>query len=874
MARARSPRPGTDTKESGMQSHESAETARSGYLPVELAAVADVGRDILDDPESVRLGAHVLHGIPFRFGDDVAPDAPAFVRVRPSADGADGAVSIDIGRRAHWLVFAHALLDSDLFDGGPIGQTCAEYVLHYEDGTSARTAVRQRFEIGPAPRDWPDRAIPLDWGQTPFLAMPDTEQRLMDRSCGRFDAAGARFVDIDDPQARSPYVLPYRFYLWPWRNPHPDRVVRNLEIRPLAAGVLIGALTTSDLEEDPFGRTVAQKVLLRVSGAVADENLTVRVDRGLATYAYRIIDDSGAEARGTDGWGSPARARDDMAYVSVAAVPSTTLTVRHGDRLLGRCAWGDLLTAGRMDLTGDGEAAVTLELTETGRTWVRTSVVDDETGEPVPCRVHFHTPDGVPVAPYGHHAHINSDGNTWNLDIGGDVRLGTKTYAYIDGSCEGWMPLGDLVAEVARGFEYQPVREVRTIAPGQRELVLRIRRVANMPAKGYFSGDTHVHFVSTLGAETEARGEDVHVVNLLLSQWGHLYTNTEDFTGRPHTSADGGTIVYAGQENRTNMLGHINLLGLRRPVMPWSTGGAEESDLGGGLETTLSHWADECHAQGGTVVLAHFPVPNGEAAALLATGRLDAVEMIAYDPYNIREYYRYLNCGYRVPLVGGTDKMSSEVPIGLVRTYVRTASPELDYWTWCSGIRGGDTFVTSGPLIDFTVEGASPGAQLSVGPGGRVAVAADVLSIFDIDRVEIVANGRVVAEERADTPTRRLSLRADITITEDSWLSARAYGPGDQVSRHHDVWRRPIMAHTSPVYVAKGDAYERFDGETARYMLTLVDGATEHIIERSRRFWPGPVHHRHGKDDHLAFLLGPLEEARTAITARLRAHGG
>ena len=46
----------------------------------------------------------------------------------------------------------------------------------------------------------------------------------------------------------------------------------------------------------------------------------------------------------------------------------------------------------------------------------------------------------------------------------------------------------------------------------------------------------------------------------------------------------------------------------------------------GGLETTLTRWADECHAQGGTVVLAHFPVPNGEAAALIATGRLDGVE--------------------------------------------------------------------------------------------------------------------------------------------------------------------------------------------------------------------------------------------------------
>lgn len=859
-----------------MRSHPHEGPPVPGYQPVDLSSAADTGRGVLDDPGSVLLGARTLHGIPFRFGSDEQPDGPAFVRVAPGTAGGagpGGPVRIAIGRRAHWLVFAHALLDSDLFEGGPIGQTCAEYVLHYADGTSARTAVRQRFEIGPTPRDWPDRAIPLDWGQTPFLALPDTEQRLMHRTCGRYDAAGARFVDIDDPQARSPYVLPYRFYLWPWRNPHPERVVETLEIRPLATGLLLGALTTSDLGEDPFGRTVAQNLLLRVEGAPVDENLRVEVDRGLATYVYRVVDDAGDEARDTACWGGVSRSRDDMAYVRVAAVPSATLTVRSGERTLGRCSWSDLLTSGRAEPAGEDGAAVALTLTETGRTWVRTTVVDDETGEPVPCRIHFHTLDGVPAAPYGHHAHINSDGNTWNLDIGGDVRLGAKTYAYVDGSCEGWMPLGEVVVEIARGFEYRPVREVVTIEPGQRELRLRIGRVADMPARGYFSGDTHVHFVSTLGAEAEARGEDVHVVNLLLSQWGHLYTNTEDFTGHPHTSADGGTIVYAGQENRTNMLGHINLLGLRRPVMPWCTGGAEESDLGGGLETTLSHWADECHDQGGTVVLAHFPVPNGEAAALLATGRLDAVEMIAYDEYNIQEYYRYLNCGYRIPLVGGTDKMSSEVPIGLIRTYVRTGGEGLDYWTWCDGIRRGDTFVTSGPLVTFTVNGSPAGARLRVAAGDRVRVEAEVESIFDIDRLEIVANGDVVATHRLDTPERRLRLTAEVDITEDGWLAARTYGPGDGVSRHQDVWRRPIMAHTSPVYVSVGERYDRFNAETARYMLTLVDGATEHIVERSRRFWPGPVHHRHGREDHLAYLLEPLEEARAAIVGRLREHG-
>ena len=41
------------------------------------------------------------------------------------------------------------------------------------------------------------------------------------------------------------------------------------------------------------------------------------------------------------------------------------------------------------------------------------------------------------------------------------------------------------------------------------------------------------------------------------------------------------------------------------------------------------------------------------------------------------EYYRYLNGGYRLPLVGGTDKMSSEVPVGLYRTYAHLGDEDV-----------------------------------------------------------------------------------------------------------------------------------------------------------------------------------------------------
>ena len=65
--------------------------------------------------------------------------------------------------------------------------------------------------------------------------------------------------------------------------------------------------------------------------------------------------------------------------------------------------------------------------------------------------------------------------------------------------------------------------------------------------------------------------------------------------------------------------------------------------------------------------------------------------MIVQRPMQHAEYYRYLNGGYRLPLVGGTDKMSSEVPVGLYRTYANLGDEpfSFDAWTPARSARAG-----------------------------------------------------------------------------------------------------------------------------------------------------------------------------------------
>jgi hypothetical protein len=843
-----------------------ASSETGGYLPVDLTGVRNAPVDVFDDPHEVTLGDRALHGIPFRFG---SPD-DAVVLV-PSG----GSATVPLDRQATWVIVAHAVLETDLYEGGSVGDAVGRYTLRYADGSTHATDIRQRFEIGPTPRKWDGRPLPLDWGQTPFLAVNDAEHELIDRTCGRFDEAGARFVDIEDAQSRVPYVLPYRFYLWAMPNPRPDLPLASIELSATGHTLLVGAVTTSDLHEDPFTRDAARNVVIEIVDpgrhGQMDERIEVTVDRGSSTYVYRTtpLYDDDPDATGSHlalppGFGRAKPETWSTGYARISANPSATIEIGGAEGAIGSFRWGDLLERG--ELTNGG---VRVRLPDAGQAWVRLRVRGED-GHAVPCRIRFQTVDGIPLAPYGHHAHINSDGGTWNLDIGGDVRLGADTSAFIDGRGEGWLPIGEVDVEITRGFEYRPVRRRLVVTATTEEIAIELPRLFDSRGRGYLSGDTHVHFVSSQGAELEASAEDVGVANLLLTQWGHLFTSTEEFVGRPQTSADGRTVVFAGQENRTNMLGHINLLGLREPIMPWCTGGSEEAELGGGLETTLSHWADECRAQGGTVVLAHFPVPYGETAALLATGRLDAVETIAYDDYNIREYYRYLNAGYRIPLVAGTDKMTSEVPIGLMRTYSGTRDGEpaevTDYWDWCDGIRRGDTMSSSGPLLWLTVDGARPGSTLTA-LTGPVEASVELETVFPVEFVEIIQDGVVVHREPMPAGASRHRFSVPVDVTASSWIAARCQGTDDL--RHTDTWSRPVFSHTSPVYVTPDEEWEMFDEAVVRSMLAIVDGARRYITERARVRWPGAVRHRHGEDDHLGYLSRPLDEATDALERRL-----
>ena len=406
---------------------------------------------------------------------------------------------------------------------------------------------------------------------------------------------------------------------------------------------------------------------------------------------------------------------------------------------------------------------------------------------------------------------------------------------YINGDTLIKLPRGKVYIEVSKGFEVKPVRTIVEVGPETEEIVIELEKVLPWRERGWVTADTHVHFLSPMSALLEGAGEGVNVVNLLASQWGELMTNVGDFDGQNtwgsrESGGDGEYLVRVGTENRQHVLGHISLLGYRGPIIaPMTTGGPDESALGDPIEVLLTEWAKQCHSQGGLVVLPHFPNPRAEHAASIVSGEIDAVEMTSWenlyagiDPYSLSDWYRYLNCGYLLPAVGGTDKMTAMTAVGTVRTYARIEADKMfDYDAWMGAVRRAETFVSYGPLLEFQVNGSPMGSRLSLpSGGGTLDVTWTVASVtVPISRVELVVNGEI--RESVEAPAQGASGHFSLKVERSAWVALLVRG-------HYADKPEIIAAHSTPVMVDVAGA-PLFAAADAVTILEQIEGAMAYI---------------------------------------------
>jgi hypothetical protein len=460
---------------------------------------------------------------------------------------------------------------------------------------------------------------------------------------------------------------------------------------------------------------------------------------------------------------------------------------------------------------------------------VRLRVLDKATGKPVSVKLHVHGESGEYLAPVDRHRIPNP---YWYEDWSADyINQRLHFCTYIPGETTVDLPLGKVYIEISKGFEIRPLRREVNVTQATTELIFTLDTVLRWRERGWVTADTHVHFLSPTTALLEGAGEGVNVVNLLASQWGELMTNIGDFDGRTTHGArelggDSEYLVRVGTENRQHVLGHISLLGYQGAIIsPMTTGGPDESALGDPVDILLTEWARQCHKQGGLTVLPHFPNPRAENAAAILNGEIDGVEMTSLqnlyggiDPYSLSDWYRYLNCGYFVAAVGGTDKMTAATAVGAVRTYARLPQGRpFDYESWKQAVRSGCTFATYGPLLEFEVGGKPPGSKMQLGrSGGTVDVTWQVASVtVPISRVELVVNGEI-RESRA-VQSEGESGHWSIRLERSSWLALLVRG-------HYGDRPEIIAAHSSPVMIQVEDT-PFFAAADALTILAQIEGA-------------------------------------------------
>ncbi len=477
-------------------------------------------------------------------------------------------------------------------------------------------------------------------------------------------------------------------------------------------------------------------------------------------------------------------------------------------------------------------------------------IVDVESGQPVAARVYL-LKDGAPYHPQGFVSYSR----------------GRETHFLVPPEFELELTEGDWEMRVERGLEYHPVELAwRGAVPPLDEI--RLRRWVNLNREGWWSADMHVHrapdelerivlaedlnFVPTI--TTHVWGEDVNRRWPSIAEFpvevepGRIYTansqEVERIEGGPGAvilfardlpvSFDGyemypPSAVYTRRVRRMGGLVGGDKLFWLDTFVNVALGEIDFIEINNNhflphlVDMDLVHWS-------------HWPVEFGYRAAR------------GFALWNMDLYYRILNSGFRLPLSGGSASGVKATPVGFNRVYVRLSEGEFTYDAFMAGLKAGRTFSTNGAALELEADGRfGPGDEISARVGQVLPMRGRARSRIGLESLQLVVNGRVVAEVR--TGGTEMALEHELEVGESCWVALRAFENSDLDSR---------FAHTSPIYVLVDGRPPRVE-ESIRDLLAKVDRLI-HYVEESDGF---------RRECHRAETLDLYRRARAVYRERL-----
>ena len=432
------------------------------------------------------------------------------------------------------------------------------------------------------------------------------------------------------------------------------------------------------------------------------------------------------------------------------------------------------------------------------------------------------------------------------------------------------LPPGSYTVEAMRGFQRRPFSQsVQVLEGGETVVEPALPRVVDWPRQRWYVGDHHVH-LSFHGATRHpmmtiddlyrvARGEGLDFVSFcgeIVDQ--HAYADWRD-QGRPADAQPDGAyqavdfVSSVSHEVTQDLLGHVCLVnapGHIAPGHPWWLAPTNVRVV----DTVLQ---GDRHGTQGAVVMAHpyggmttenvFKVLADPTVTCLgrelpvdaALGYAHTMDMLSVEEpadldLRFRDYFRLLDLGMRIGVSGASDAYADQGTeiLGSLRTVVQADAFTMD--AIAMGYRGQRTWTTNGPLLEFRAAAMGPGNCVA---GPHVHVQAGAFSNWGLTRLEVIANGEVVADATpGDNGWARVD--AELAIERSGWLIARCWGPGHYAlnvqstpaEQHQD---RGQWAVTSPVYAIVEGKPLLPRREDAEYFMRWIDASREAIRGRA-----------------------------------------
>jgi hypothetical protein len=436
-------------------------------------------------------------------------------------------------------------------------------------------------------------------------------------------------------------------------------------------------------------------------------------------------------------------------------------------------------------------------------------VVDDESGEPIACRMHIIDEDGNPqkVGRFPNwRGHFVFPGKV-------RLKLDRGTYHYI----------------IERGPEYHDVTGHFIIETTSKDThQVKLQRAANLAEEGWWSGDLHVHR-PLKDIELLMKAEDLHVAPVITwanakNEWAKRPLPTE-----PVKMFDVNRFydALAGEDERD--AGTLLFFRLNKPL-----------ELAGARREYPSptRFIAEARQQPRAWIDAAKPF-DWDLPLWLAKGQVDSIGLVndhlcrdeVLDdetdgkPRNARLlppptgnalwsqqiYHHVLNAGFRIPPSAGSASGVRSNPLGYNRIYVWVDRQEFSYEKWWDGFKEGRVVVTNGPLIRPLANGRKPGHVFTARAGETVTLEVVMtITVRDpVSHLEIIQNGLVAQKVPFDewVKTGRFP---PLQFDDSGWFLVRA------VTDREDTYR---FASSGPWYVEIGDAPRRMEKASVKFFL-------------------------------------------------------